>query len=68
MAITYHQLGITAQDRGRLDEADDWYRKSLAINEELGDRPGMALTYAQLGLLAEDGARPRWHWSGTSGA
>ena len=33
---------MTAQDRGRLDEADDWYRKSLAINEELGNRPGMA--------------------------
>ena len=68
MAGTYHQLGITAQDRGRLDEAEDWYRKSLTINEELGDRPGMALTYAQLGLLAEDGASSRWPWSGTSGA
>ena len=53
MAITYHQLGITAQTRGRLDEADDWYRKSLAIKEELGDRHSLALTYAQLGLLAE---------------
>ena len=53
IAVTYHQLGITAQDRGRLDEADDWYRKSLTINEELGDRPHMALTYAQLGLLAQ---------------
>ena len=40
MAITYHQLGMTAQDRGRLDEAEDWYRKSLTIKEELGDRPG----------------------------
>ena len=50
MAITYHQLGMTAQDRGRLDEADDWYRKSLTIKEELGDRPGMAGTYHQLGI------------------
>jgi Tfp pilus assembly protein PilF len=49
----YHQLGWIAQDRGRLDEAEDWYRQSLAINEELGNRPYMALTYAQLGLLAE---------------
>ena len=57
MASTYHQLGMTAQDRGRLDEAEDWYRKSLTIKEELGDRPGMALTYAQLGLLAEDRAQ-----------
>ena len=53
MAITYHQLGITTQDRGRMDEAEDWYRKSLTIKEELGDRPQMALTYAQLGQLAE---------------
>ncbi len=34
--------------------AEDWYRKSLAINEELGDRPHAAITYAQLALLAED--------------
>ena len=54
---TYHQLGITAQDRGRLDEADDWYRKALTINEELGDRPGMASTYHQLGMTAQDRGR-----------
>jgi len=53
MGEIYHQLGMTAQARGRLEEADDWYRRSLTINEELGNRPGMALTYAQLGLLAE---------------
>jgi tetratricopeptide (TPR) repeat protein len=54
MALTYLSLGMTSQDRGRLEEAEDWYRKSLTITEELGDRSGMALTYAQLGLLAED--------------
>jgi tetratricopeptide (TPR) repeat protein len=53
MATTYHQLGRNAQNRGRLNEAEDWYRKSLAISEELGIRPGMATTYAQLGLLSE---------------
>jgi tetratricopeptide (TPR) repeat protein len=63
--VVYHQLGMTAQDRGRLDEADDWYRKSLTIKEELGDRPGMASTYHQLGNTAK--ARGRldeaddWH-------
>ena len=31
----------------------DWYRRSLAISEELCNRPGLALTYGQLGLLAE---------------
>ena len=54
---TYHQLGITAQDRGRLDEAEDWYRKSLTIKEELGNRPGMATTYHQLGITAQDRGR-----------
>ena len=39
MAATYHQLGMTAQARGRLDEADDWYRKSLLIKEELATVP-----------------------------
>ena len=52
ISVIYHQLGITAGDRGRLDEADDWYRKSLTINEELGNRPGMATTYGQLGNAA----------------
>ena len=50
--VTYFQLGRVAQDLGRLDEAEDWYRKSLAISEELGDRPGMARLYHQLGIVA----------------
>ena len=57
IAVIYHQLGMTAQDRGRLDEADDWYRKALTIKEELGDRPGMAITYHQLGITAQDRGR-----------
>ena len=57
MASTYHQLGIIAQDRGRLDEAEDWYRKALAIKEELGNRPGMASTYHRLGMTAQDRGR-----------
>ena len=47
-----------AQARGRLDEAGDWYRQSLTIKEELGDRPGIALPYGQLGLLAEARHQP----------
>ena len=57
ISVIYRQLGITAQDRGRLDEADDWYRRSLAISEELGDRPGIAITYHQLGRIAQDRGR-----------
>ncbi|MFE9012900.1 CHAT domain-containing tetratricopeptide repeat protein [Streptomyces cyaneofuscatus] len=58
MAVSYHQLGMVAQDRGRLDEAGDWCRKSLAIHEGLRDGPGMAANYHHLGTMAEEG----WRW------
>jgi tetratricopeptide (TPR) repeat protein len=54
LATAYHQLGRVAQDRGALDDAEAWYKKSLAINEALGDRPGMATSYHQLGMVAQD--------------
>jgi tetratricopeptide (TPR) repeat protein len=53
ISVIYQGLGNTAQRRNRLDEADDWYRKSLTIKEELGDRPGKADTYGQLGISAQ---------------
>jgi tetratricopeptide (TPR) repeat protein len=52
LAVGYHQLAMVAQDRGRLDEAADWYARSLAIFDELGDRPRVAASYHQLGILA----------------
>jgi tetratricopeptide (TPR) repeat protein len=57
IAVLYHQIGMTAEERGRLDEAEDWYRKSLTIKEELGNAPGMAITYHQLGITAQDRGR-----------
>ncbi|WP_239101859.1 CHAT domain-containing tetratricopeptide repeat protein, partial [Microbispora amethystogenes] len=57
IAGAHHQLGMLAQGRGRLDEAEDWYRKSLAIKEEIGDQPGIAATYHQLGMVAQDRGR-----------
>jgi hypothetical protein len=36
---------MIAQDRGRLDDAEDWYHKALAIKEDLGNGPGMADSY-----------------------
>ncbi|MEU4609157.1 CHAT domain-containing protein, partial [Streptomyces umbrinus] len=44
IAVIYHQLGRVAQERGRLDEAEDWYRQSLTIKKDLDNRPGMAIT------------------------
>lgn len=54
VAMTYHQLGRVAQDRGDLGTAEDWYQKALAIQQELGDRPSLASTYHNLGRVAQD--------------
>jgi tetratricopeptide (TPR) repeat protein len=42
-----------AQRRGDLAAAEEWYQKSLAIREALGDRPGLAMSYHQLGMVAQ---------------
>ena len=44
---------MVAQHRGHLEDAETWYRKSLDINETLGNRPGMASSYHQLGMVAQ---------------
>ena len=53
IAAAYHNLGNVAYQRGRLEDAGDWYRKSLAISEDLGERPRMAASYHQLGMVAQ---------------
>ena len=53
LATTHHQLGMVAQHRGDLDQAEDWYRQSLTIEEQLNNRPGMATSYHQLGIVAQ---------------
>jgi hypothetical protein len=58
LAVTYHQLGYITRDRGDLTTAEGWYRKSLTINEKVGNRPGMARNYGQLGVLAETKGQP----------
>jgi tetratricopeptide (TPR) repeat protein len=54
LAVACHQLGIVAQLQGDFDRADHWYHKSLAIKEQLGDRPGMASSYHQLARVAQE--------------
>lgn len=53
MNVRFAVAEKTSLARGRLDEADDWYRKSLGISEGLSSRLQMAATYAQLGGIAE---------------
>ncbi|MFN2497216.1 MAG: CHAT domain-containing protein, partial [Pseudonocardiaceae bacterium] len=54
LADIYHQLGGVAQYRGRLDEAENWYRQSLTIKEEFSYWIGIASTKYQLGWVAKD--------------
>jgi len=51
-ACLFH-LGNVAFSRGDHDAALDGYRKALAIDEQLGNREGMAAVYHQLGMIAE---------------
>jgi tetratricopeptide (TPR) repeat protein len=53
-----HWLGIVDQKRGSYDDALEWYRRSLAINEELGNRAGMASSLSQIGVLLTETGRP----------
>jgi tetratricopeptide (TPR) repeat protein len=54
LSVAYHHLGVVAQERGRLEEAEQWYRRSLTISEDRGDLSGMATTYGQLGVLNQE--------------
>jgi tetratricopeptide (TPR) repeat protein len=51
-------LGIIERDRGNWDEAERLYRQCLEIEEELGDRSGMASSWGCLG----DIERNRGNW------
>jgi tetratricopeptide (TPR) repeat protein len=53
ISVIYHELGVTAQERGRLDEADDWYQRAIRIREELGLRARLSSDYHQLGMTAQ---------------
>ncbi|MBI5570066.1 MAG: tetratricopeptide repeat protein [Desulfomonile tiedjei] len=54
MAVSYHQLGMVAQERNRFDEAEAWYRKALEIRERLGLERDAAGDYHQLGIVAQE--------------
>jgi tetratricopeptide (TPR) repeat protein len=57
-ATCIHQLGMIAQERGDYQQAEERYRASLTIEEELGNRSGIASTYGQLGILRTEQQRP----------
>lgn len=53
IAVIWHQTGMVYQDMRR-PEAEDAYRKSLAISVQIGDVAGQADTLTALGVLYED--------------
>jgi tetratricopeptide (TPR) repeat protein len=64
MAAVVHQLGMVAEMREELDNAEGWYRRSLTIEEALGNRPGQATSYHHLGTVAQRRGRldDAEHW------
>ncbi|HXL92093.1 MAG TPA: tetratricopeptide repeat protein [Streptosporangiaceae bacterium] len=57
LAVAHYNLGMIAQGRGRLDDAENLFSTSLAITTELGHRRGMADSYGQLGIVAQHRGR-----------
>lgn len=58
-AITYHHLGIVAQEQKEWMRSQSFYQQALAIKIEYDDRYGQASTFSRLGLLMP--AQERWH-------
>jgi tetratricopeptide (TPR) repeat protein len=53
LATAQLHLGVVAQHRGRLREAEDRYREALAIYRESGDSAHIAAALHQLGVAAQ---------------
>ncbi len=52
-AAVYHQMGAVALKRWQLEQAEDWYAKSLAIIENGEDRASVADNYYGMGLVMQ---------------
>jgi tetratricopeptide (TPR) repeat protein len=59
VSVSWHQAGIAYQEAGLPEMAEDAYRRSLAIDVQLGNVGGQAGSLNQLGNLYDDGlSRP----------
>ncbi len=65
LASIFHNLGMVAQGRKQYDQAEDWYRKALEINEAGGHEAESADSYHQMGLMLQsqrrDDEAEEWH-------
>jgi tetratricopeptide (TPR) repeat protein len=57
MAASYHQLGMTARALRMFDVAEGWFRQSMVIFEQLGNRRDLASTYHEIGMVAQERGR-----------
>jgi tetratricopeptide (TPR) repeat protein/KaiC/GvpD/RAD55 family RecA-like ATPase len=53
-STAYHNLGNIQMLRGDYDAALEWYQKSLALMERLGNLEGIAGSYHQIGMIHQD--------------
>ena len=53
-ALAQYSLGITAQERGDYEQANDFYYQALATFQEIGDRRATAAALHQLGITAQE--------------
>lgn len=51
MTAQYDDLGIVHHTRSDLDKAIEYLQKSLDLNQELGNKEGMASDYSNLGTV-----------------
>jgi len=50
-AVAYHNIGNIHQSQGRYEDALKYYNDSLKIEQELGNRSGIALSYNNIGII-----------------
>ena len=54
VAAVYHQMGVLEQHRWHLDDAEEWYQKSLAIIEKGEDEASTADDYYCIGQVKQN--------------
>lgn len=54
MVMAAMALAVYALHQRDFAQAEQWYRKSLAMKEKQGNEQGAALTYHQLGRIAQE--------------
>ncbi|HKI85443.1 MAG TPA: tetratricopeptide repeat protein, partial [Thermoanaerobaculia bacterium] len=53
-ATLLHQVGVVSQRQKRLDVAERYLRRSLEVEEAIGNESGMVYSFHQLGRLAQE--------------